>query len=698
VHGQVVSQREGRPLVGIVVSDGRAVTRTADDGTFALDDGADVEFVFVTVPSTHHALAGEWFVDVRDGAPAQLRFALEPRGGAVPNGCRFVQVTDLHVSVDEGARLRPMIEAGVVAPPGIVPTGETSAGELRTDLELVIERCSPDFVAATGDLADYGQAEELEEYRGAITGLAVPVASVPGNHDHLSVLSRASIDAFFSTWREEDTPDLGPGDAFQRAVFGGDWRRPNSGRAPWLNVMGPLYYSFDWGGVHFVAYDGEGLRRYGNDYPQDEWLAADLGLVADGTPVVVLTHFPEPRDFYRSRFSGVRLVASVSGHWHGTRVWHDGEAHHWTSSTVGFGGLDYTPRGYRVVDVDASGARSRWETIESPSTSEHRVIGVGAVVDHVVVVALEAPDVTGAITALGAWSHHLPVAARGGVVASGGAVYAQGLTGEVVALDATTGQPHWTRQPDEASERWSIGCPVVIGDRLYVGSARAVRAYSASDGSELWCCQLGAADWMSSWSGVGVDDDTVVIGAVNDDLHLAALDAATGELRWRHAGRDIAGVSVTPVISTDTVFAARAPGWLAAYASSDGALRWEVPLDDAWPVALAVADGRAVVRSAKGTVSAHAIEDGGTLWSCDLDAGPRAGRPYSRAPGGARMPLVVGSGDVWTATFDSLVGIDLESGAVTSRTETGAEVATVIADGDRALAVTTNARVARPDP
>ena len=159
----------------------------------------------------------------------------------------------------------------------------------------------PDFIAATGDLADYGQPEELVAYRDAITGLSVPVASVPGNHDHLSVLVRDAIDTFFREWATRDNPEgITASDAFQREFFRGDWRRPNSGRAPWLEVMGPLYYSFDWGGVHVVMYDGEGRRRYGDDYPQDAWLAADLAAVAPDTPVFVGTHFPETREFYRA--------------------------------------------------------------------------------------------------------------------------------------------------------------------------------------------------------------------------------------------------------------------------------------------------------------------------------------------------------------------------------------------------------------
>jgi len=692
--GVVIDRARGEAIPGVAVSDGLAVTPTAADGSFVLPDRADAEFVWVTVPSSHRALEAGWFADLRGGAPAALRFELEPRAETARDGCRFVQVTDLHVSVDEGARLRPMIEAGVTAPAGITVTGESNSQELRADLELIVQRVRPDFVMATGDLADYGQRAELEAYRDAIAGLGVPVGSVPGNHDHLSCLTREAIEAFFADWAtREDRGELSAGEAFQREVFGGDWRRAASGRVPWADVIGPLYYSFQWGGVHFVAYDGEGLRRYGDDYPQDRWLAADLAAVPAGMPVVLCTHFPEDREFYASRFGRVRLVASISGHWHGLRVWTDGAARHWTSSTLGFGGIDYSPRGYRVIEVDGDGARSAWETIDAP-TAARRVTGAAAVVRGGLAVAIEDADGSGAVRMIDGWTRELPAAARGGVAASAaGLVFALDLGGRLVALEAGDGTVRWTRALGDPSIRWCLGVPVVAGDVVVAGSAMSVHAFDAADGTPRWSTELAAADWAASWAGVAARGDAVAVGAANDQLHLAVLDRETGAVRWLHDGRDIAGVTVTPVLTDDAVLAARAPGWIAAYDINDGALRWEHPLDDAWPVALANAADLAFVRSATGAITAHDIENGRVRWQAALGPGPRAGRPYSRAPGGARVPLIVSGDRLWTATFDALVALDRASGREVQRVDAGAEVATLAARGPDVIAVRADGNV-----
>ena len=97
----------------------------------------------------------------------------------------------------------------------------------------------------------------------------VPVWSVPGNHEnfgierHLSLVSAA---------------------------------HPLYGKRMYRSYLGPTYYSFNYGGIHFVGLDSvdvDDLWYYGHiDNAQLAWLKADLSLVPAGTQVVTFNHIP----------------------------------------------------------------------------------------------------------------------------------------------------------------------------------------------------------------------------------------------------------------------------------------------------------------------------------------------------------------------------------------------------------------------
>ena len=99
--------------------------------------------------------------------------------------------------------------------------------------------------------------------------------------------------------------------------------RENEGNASTLHfeaVLGPTYYSLDWGGRHFAFWPNEhsyyspaGLER------KERWLWADLALQPEEREIVVVVHTPPPGAFLQalSRYN-VRLV--LHGHWHSSRV------------------------------------------------------------------------------------------------------------------------------------------------------------------------------------------------------------------------------------------------------------------------------------------------------------------------------------------------------------------------------------------
>ena len=96
-----------------------------------------------------------------------------------------------------------------------------------------------------------------------------PLWTVPGNHDHFGIIySRSKI------------PQTHP--LYDRAMY--------------RYYRGPDYYSFTYGGVHFVGLntiDNEGPSYYGHvDSLQLAWLARDLARIPATMPVVTFNHIP----------------------------------------------------------------------------------------------------------------------------------------------------------------------------------------------------------------------------------------------------------------------------------------------------------------------------------------------------------------------------------------------------------------------
>lgn len=218
-----------------------------------------------------------------------------------------------------------------------------------------INSLNPAFVWDMGDMSLYPNSGKA--YLDSVKQLQMPLHACPGNHD------------------------IGLNDTNPRKLF--------------TDCFGPSYYSFDFGGVHFITLDGNTVvRRQGRNTidaclepSQIAWLRADLESTPQHVPVLCGVHIPIvstyikrrgggtfPEDFpiapqfnksrsealidilalhnvklvlqghahenERITVKGIEFVSSISvcGSW-----WHSGE---------GFErGVDNSPRGYRVIEV-----------------------------------------------------------------------------------------------------------------------------------------------------------------------------------------------------------------------------------------------------------------------------------------------------------------------------------------------------------
>ncbi len=229
---------------GVAVSDQHTVTRTDREGRYQFNSDGATGLVFVSQPNSYR-VRGSFWKPVQ--GPARVDFALVPTPAA--SSFTFLHASDTHISPETLPRTR----------------------KLRT----LVESLHPDFVLVTGDLVRDAlrvperQAREYYElYTSEIAQFPVPVYSVPGNHENFGIERHLSL--------------VSP-------------RHPLYGKGMYRHYLGPTYYSFNYGGVHFIGLDSvdiDDLWYYGHvDAAQLAWLRQDVA-ADDGSSIVTFNHIP----------------------------------------------------------------------------------------------------------------------------------------------------------------------------------------------------------------------------------------------------------------------------------------------------------------------------------------------------------------------------------------------------------------------
>lgn len=361
-----VASADGKPLAGVVVSDGVRVTQTDTEGMYTLDSDKELGYVFISIPSGYMTAADACAIPqffARTAKPAgqseQHDFTLTP----VDNTRHTViAATDHHLADRESLDV----------------TQFTAEGGFIDDVKAVAAAtASPVYSICMGDMSwdEYWHKRNfmLPEFRRLYERYTFPcpVFNAMGNHDNDPYC--ASDEAASAAFRRE---------------------------------IGPTYYSFNLGQLHYVVLDNIVYVNTGGregaigklDYEvriddrQLAWLRADLATVADKSAPLIIVMHAQLHWWYRGSegvswkyaftrdagclvdalagFSEVHLVtghshmnfrllngnlrehniAATSGTW-----WWTGQIHgDYTINTC----RDGSPGGYEVFEVD--GRDIRW--------------------------------------------------------------------------------------------------------------------------------------------------------------------------------------------------------------------------------------------------------------------------------------------------------------------------------------------------
>lgn len=344
-----VTDIDGNPLEGVVVSDGLQSVKTDAKGRFGMDsDREKLKFVFVSTPSGYEP-------EVEKGLP---KFYI-PVAGKSGDALRTLNFTLKPVDQTRYTLFMTADPQPRASGAGYDKIGYHSldcCADMYRDLkESAVVLDGAVYGICLGDIVH----ENMGLYQNYVTGLSTlgyPTWNVIGNHDN-------------DTTAEDD----------------------DGGAAKFESWFGPRNYSFNLGSIHYVVldnlimYKAEGSTKMSSYYQglTDDiwkWLQSDLAMVPKSATVAVCTHSPMFRlisGSERSTNSGTRhgkdyaallktfaKVHAWAGHTHTTFNYiypSDGlypniEVHTlsrttgelWTNEYLASG----TPRGYTVVEVD----------------------------------------------------------------------------------------------------------------------------------------------------------------------------------------------------------------------------------------------------------------------------------------------------------------------------------------------------------
>ena len=471
---------------------------------------------------------------------------------------RFAQLTDIHLN----------------------PNGDGPTRALEASVRQINETDSIDFVLVTGDLTEQGDRRMLKKVKECLDMLKMPYHVCMGNHE--------------TTWSE-------------------------SGCTAYSQIFGPEYYSFDYGGVHFLLFNTGPLLKmaYGHVSPfVISWAVKELETHRD-MPSIVVTHYPlmegdvdnwyDVTDAFRTT-GNIRLF--IGGHYHVVRTLrYDGMPGILMRSNLPD---DERKPGYGIYEVDEKEIRAYVQRIGEDKQFVQSYTMQRA--DY---------DPKGRAEKYPDYSDNdlFPQVKEKWMTQAGAAIYSSPNVekkrvfvgddeGRVQAFSLKNGKKLWEFQ---AGTR-VVGGPTTAKGIVVFGSAdRKIYGLRASDGRQLWTVEASQPVLGS----VSIDHGIAYVGA--SDSTFRAIEVRSGRTAWEYHG--LRGYVMTkPLVTKDKVIFGAWDNTLYCLSKVDGRelWRWNGGLTrmhfspaQVWPV---TSNGCVFIVDPQRAMTAIDIETGETRW------------------------------------------------------------------------------------
>ena len=667
----------GRGRAGIAISNGETVVSTGRGGCFRLDmDPARHRFLFVVTPSGAVG-RGNFYKPVGKirNDPGAVDFDLIPSRLRRRREFEFAHLSDFHLRHKRDA-------TSAVTTSRTAPT----ATIIRHAVKQVLSRGNPAFAVVTGDLTQFGDIPSLNAFRRIMESATCPMFPMFGAHD--------SFEGLLSGEPVEERRN----------------RRYES-------ILGPTYYSFDWGGRHFVIYPNEDDVFSPIDREmKSKWLENDLQAHSQ-IPTLLFLHEP-PTCSFLDHLVPTSVFAVLHGHWHSSKshVYRGIQILH--TSCLAFGGVDGSPRGGRLISF----RRGRMTTqlvhvhnrppqkrLSSPKPRPasrtggplqllwsrrldgelHRAAPV--VVDKRIILcprAEEGPGCPGIVCLdLADGSDHWHLSTDAPVKNSVSIATATPssrptdrdraaaitVTGRLFVFELSTGKVLWKVDLPEFPERWIYASPANVDSVVYAGGQAGFGAYRLSSGRQLWYYKPTdrRLDCFNCYAGPVVTKTSVIL--LIEGRGLVALDRTSGREKWWHEFKpgDV-WMRPRPIVRQGKLIAAGEYGELVNLDVNSGEVLWRrwINRDRHWDqtmTGLGASQSTVFLVVPSGEFQARSLASGRLKWRfrfgedlLDMTSYLRRARGASGGPIASRRFIAVGAGDGHLYLLDPRTGAPMD--------------------------------------
>ena len=250
-------------LANITVSDCQRLEKTSNNGEFSFvlrfDDKPHHRFITVTRPNGHR-LTSSFYIRIpydENRAEYSISFGLQADPKSAQKDFWFISSSDSQFTSHHQMLPTAKDYAQITSAPG-----------------------EPAFLVTAGDLTMNGSQFEWDMYDYIRRSSKIPVYEGFGGHDGNCLDPRCTV-------------------SFEQRI-------------------GPPYYSWNYGGVHFIQLVTEtSYLQSPAKIRQQDWITADLKALAPGTPVIAVSHYPlDPAWFDQRKKEGVNVIAQIGAHYH----------------------------------------------------------------------------------------------------------------------------------------------------------------------------------------------------------------------------------------------------------------------------------------------------------------------------------------------------------------------------------------------